>query len=179
MRLQWAFATVPALDFGGAKLWGVVIAENVGILLQAPSSTSRWPESVGTQRIPMWSCSTTPGSTALRHYRPVPVLYSSPRRARQLVSHWGVIHFKESFLPLWKKHPCKAEGLLCIYPGQCRTNSGEDKEGLLEDGAKDGLVWPEEGLGRPFHKINAIYFLLLDFLVPDFSFTMSQKRPEY
>lgn len=184
MRLQWAFPTVqvwalPALDFGGTELWEVDIAENAGILLQAPWSTSRWPECVGTQRAPMWCCSQLQhpqpsGTTGLcLCFIPAP---EDPLSCG-LVSHWGMIHFKESFLSLWKKHPCKAEGL--HYPGQCRTNSGKDKEGFLEDGTKDELVWPEQGLGRPFHKINATYFPLLDFLVPYFSFTVSQKRPEY
>lgn len=40
-----------------------------------------------------------------------------------------------------------------------------------------GMTWT--GFRKTFSQINAIYFLLLDFLVPHFSFTMSQKRPEY
>lgn len=103
-----------------------------------------------------------------------------PQRGPSAVVLWAIEAWdilKKSFLLVWEKHPCKAEEL--HYPGQCRTNSGKDKERFLEDGTEDGLVWPELGLGRPFHEISATYFLLLDFLVPHFSFTMSQKRPEY
>lgn len=139
MRLQWAFPTVQfevcQPGFWRCKTVGGYCSQCRDCAASSLSA-SRWPGSVG-HRIPMWGCST---AQDLQPSGSVPVLDPSPTRAPQLCSCQPLR--QDAFQRhLWKKYPCKAEGL--HYPGQSRTTSGKDKEGFSEYGTKDGLVWPE------------------------------------
>lgn len=131
MWLQRELPTVqvwylPALPFDGIK-WHVAVVEKVWILLQVVWNTSRWPESVGTQKDLQHQDLQPSGIGNLCPcFSPA---WMEPSVCG-LVSHWYTRHFKESFLPPWKNHHPKVEWL---SHGRPEKSSWKNEEGLLED----------------------------------------------